>query len=417
MPNDLSTLPAAFGASAAALAALDPNWNPQGNSEFSGGIRRGYAIISLKGKTWKTTYQGVERVVTRPDDGTPAAALQVVIIAATADLAKVYYKNEYVEGSDASPDCFSNDGIKPDRTVAAPVHPNCAACPMNVWGAKVTAQGKNTKPCSDSKRLALLPLPQAGVVGDDALDALDNEALGGAMMLRLPAASLTELAQYDTMMRSAGFPIYALGTTLVFDTDAAFPRVMFKPVRPLTPDEFAVVIEHRDSIAVREMLGITQVGAPAIAGAASQAALPAPAAVDPAVAAHAAAQAAAQAAQAAEAERVRLAEAERVRLAAEALKVQQAAHAAAQAAAQAAAATGAGAGAPAPAAGRRARRAAVPDATPAAAPAAAVPEATIVTAPAAVAPMAAAPAAVAPSITAATIDDLDDVLAGVLSNA
>ena len=41
-----------------ALAALDPKWNSD-ESSFASGIRRGFAVISLKGKVWRIVHQGV----------------------------------------------------------------------------------------------------------------------------------------------------------------------------------------------------------------------------------------------------------------------------------------------------------------------------------------------------------------------
>lgn len=400
MSNELA-LPAAFGASASALAALDPNWNPSGPSEFSGGIRRGFAVISLKGKTWRIIYQGVDRPVTRPDDGTAAAALQVIVVASTPDLSKVYYKGEYVEGSDSPPDCFSNDGIKPDRSVQTPVNPMCATCPMNVWGSKTTAQGKATKACSDSKRLAILPLPQPGVVGDDALDIIDNEAYGGAMMLRLPAASLAEIAAYDSFIRSAGFPMYAVGTQLSFDMESAFPKVMFKPVRPLTPDEFAVVMEYRDSPVVRDMLGIS-----APQGAAQAPAQPQAQTVDPAVEAAAQAKAKAEAEARAQAQAKAEAEARVQAQAKAAAEAKAAADALAEAERLRAAAGPVVGAAPAASGGRRARRATNGGDAPAAAPVAVLAN-----------PTPAPVAATAPAAATATIAELDDVLNGILGGA
>ena len=361
MANEI-VIPAAFG-NASALAKLDPNWNTK-QSEFSGGIRKGFAVVSLRGKVWRITHQGVERVVTRQDGSNdPASSLGVVLIAAGSDLAKVYYAGGYQDGSNEAPDCFSNDGIKPDRGATAPQAVACAACPHNVWGSKVTEQGKPTKACSDSKRLAVLPLPQPGVTGDDALDALDNEMFGGPMLLRVPAASLVDLAQCDATLRAAGVPIYAAGINLSFDVNAPFPKIVFKPVRPLTEAEFEVVLEHRASDQTREIIG----GNTGNAAGGAAPALPTPAAPQPDP--NAAAQAAAKA-----------------KADAEAAAAAQAAQAAAQAPAAA------------PVAGRRARRAAAP---------------AVDAAPAQAAPVAAqAPAGVAS--VAAGAADIDDVLNSLL---
>jgi hypothetical protein len=392
MANDL-VIPPAFG-NAAALARLDPNWNTQ-QSEFSGGIRKGFAVISLRGKVWRITHQGVERVVTRMDGSNdPASTLNVVLIAAGSDLAKVYYAGGYQDGSNDAPDCFSNDGIKPDRGSTTPQATACAMCPHNVWGSKTTENGKPTKACSDSKRLAVLPLPNDALKGDDALDALDNEMFGGPMLLRVPAASLVDLAQCDATLRAAGIPLYAAGLGLSFDLNAPYPKIVFKPIRPLTEAEFEVVLEHRTSDQTREIIGGFGSG-----GAADAAAPVAPVAPQPDPNAAAAAQAAAQAK--AQAEAAAAQAAAQAKAQAEAAAAQAAMQAATQAAAQ-------NAQAPAPTGGRRARRGG-------AAPVAATPVAGMAAPePAAAAPVTAPqPAAAAP--VAATAGDIDDVLDGLLN--
>src|SRR6478736_243413 len=131
--------------------------------ELGGGITGGFAVISYKGKTWKTKYRGDERLITRNDvvgDGSkdPAASIEVVIIKASPHISKIYYEKGFTEGDMAPPDCWSVNGLAPDPAASKKQSPSCASCPKNVFGSKISDNGSKGKACADSKRLAVVPL-------------------------------------------------------------------------------------------------------------------------------------------------------------------------------------------------------------------------------------------------------------------
>jgi hypothetical protein len=243
---------------AQALAALDPTWDQK--SEFSAGIRRSFAVISVRGKVWRVVHQNVSRPVTRPGTNEPASSLEVILVTSTAGVSKVYYAGNYVEGSDDPPTCFSHDGVKPDRSVQEPQASMCAVCPMNDWGSKVTEQGKKTKACADSKRLAILPAGGESLPEAERINVLMNQVFGGPMLLRVPAASMSELAAYDGSMGQMGFKLHAIVTRMTFDIEAAYPKIKFEPVRPLSVAEFQEVLKWRDSAQVKDMLNSEDTG-------------------------------------------------------------------------------------------------------------------------------------------------------------
>ena len=250
MSNQL-TIPASFQ-DAQALAALDPSW--QEKSAFSAGIRRGFAVMSIRGKVWRVQHQGESRPVTSPGTQHPAPFVDVVLVDATPGLSKVYYSGAYVEGSDEAPACFSHDGEKPDSSVQPPQASACSLCPHNVWGSKVTENGKQTKACADSKRVAILPAAHESSDEATKLSLLQNEALGGPMLLRIPAATMTDLATFDAQMGQMGFKLHAMVTRMSFDIETAYPKIKFEPVRPLTVAEFQKILDWRASAQVRDML-------------------------------------------------------------------------------------------------------------------------------------------------------------------
>jgi hypothetical protein len=81
----------------------------------------------------------------------PVTELEGVIIHArkqNAYYAKPYNKNEVVP-----PDCFSNDGVKPDAGAKAPQHATCNGCPKAEFGTNSMGSGKA---CRNMKPLYLL---------------------------------------------------------------------------------------------------------------------------------------------------------------------------------------------------------------------------------------------------------------------
>lgn len=200
----------------------------QGTTEaddLSAGVSGGFAVMSFRGSRWKIKYQGEEHPILN-SDGDPVASLEAVILKANPHITKNYYEQGYTEGAAEAPDCFSLDGITPDAGVENPQSQTCARCPKNVFGSRITPAGKKAKACQDNRRLAIVP----------AAD-LENDTFGGPMLLRIPAASLAELALMGKNLKARGFPYNAVTVRIGFDMDVSYPKLTFRPVRPLTDDE------------------------------------------------------------------------------------------------------------------------------------------------------------------------------------
>jgi len=224
--------------------------NKKVEDDLSAGVSTGYGIISYRGKVWRTKFRGEETNLMREDGDGPRSSIEVVILKAAGHLSKIYYKDGYKEGSTESPDCYSNNGVTPDINSKAKQSNTCAACPMNAWGSRITPAGKPGKACSDSKRAVVVPLAD-----------LTNEVYGGPMLLRIPAASLQDLAQYGQKMGSMGYPYYAIGTRISFDTKEAFPKFVFNAIRPLTDPEADQIIALREDPRVGRILSESEVAA------------------------------------------------------------------------------------------------------------------------------------------------------------
>jgi hypothetical protein len=200
------------------------------NAAAKQGVQESFAVISVRGKNWRIKYRGEEELVAGAD-GSPLQKLPVVIIGVSPNISKQWYDSGYTEGSDAAPDCFSVNGVSPDAASPKKQNPTCAACPKNVFGSRVTAEGKKAKACADSRRIAVVPL------GD-----IENEVYGGPMMLRLPATSLPSLKRYVEMIERKGASLEAVATAMRFDYDVAYPKVEFEALGWLTQEQAIEVV-------------------------------------------------------------------------------------------------------------------------------------------------------------------------------
>ena len=201
----------------------------------------GFPTVSIKGKVF-TLKRGDEKTLITNADDEPARSLEVVILKAGPagdKLAKVYYKDGYVDGSDAKPLCYSNDGVAPGINAQEPQCKTCAACPHNVWGSKITEAGKKTKACSDSKRLVIAP---AGQVNDP-------------MLIRVPADSLKALTAFGQQLAKRGVPYQAVVAKIGFDYSVAHPALTFKPVGFVDEGTLGEIKEAMESDLVKRICG------------------------------------------------------------------------------------------------------------------------------------------------------------------
>lgn len=173
-------------------------------------------VLSIRGRVFRFKYQGNEDPVV-DQNGYALPYLDVIIVKGNPNLSKIFYPAAFVEGNDDPPTCFSLDGVAPDATVVQKQALTCGACQHNIWGSKVTPQGRPTKSCADGRRLAIVP----------AYDPM-NQRFGGPALLRIPPASLGELAAYSNMLASAQAHYFAVVTRISFDQAEAYPKLVFQ---------------------------------------------------------------------------------------------------------------------------------------------------------------------------------------------
>lgn len=183
----------------------------------------GFPVMSIKGKQFNLKKNGAVETLMNPNDPDEVAtSINVVILKANPNLSKVWYAKGYVEGSDAKPDCFSNDGVAPDPSVERPQAKKCSICPKNEWGSKLSEDGKKGKACGDSRRLA--------IANPDAIDE--------PILLRCPPATLKPLAEYGSELAKRNIPYSAAVTKIGFDREASSPKLTFRLIGFITEDQY-----------------------------------------------------------------------------------------------------------------------------------------------------------------------------------
>ena len=211
-------------------------------NDLGAGISGGFAVVGYKGKTWSVRRAGEDEILMRDDGDGPRSSIDVAIVSSAKVLSKTWYEKGYVEGSSAPPDCWSGNGVTPNPTSPKLQSPTCATCPRNIWGGKITENNKRTKECGDAKRMAV-------VFVDDIVEEGTQP-----MLLRTPAASLSDLSSYGTEISKLGYPYYSVVTKITFNPEESYPKFMFTAVRPLTDEEAEKVMEMRGEALVDRIL-------------------------------------------------------------------------------------------------------------------------------------------------------------------
>lgn len=214
------------------------------NSDLTAHAGGGFPVISIKGKVFAIVRDGERKVLPNPKDpDSPATAIDVVILKANKGTSKVFYAKGYVEGTSEKPDCFSNDGTKPDSSIESPQSKNCAVCKWNQWGSKISESGSKGKACQDSVRMAIATANQ----------------INDPYLLRVPPASIRALGEYGQMLAKRGVAYNLVVTKIGFDMEAPNPKLTFKPVGMIDEQTFNQVQETIDSPVVGQILGASVV--------------------------------------------------------------------------------------------------------------------------------------------------------------
>jgi hypothetical protein len=179
---------------------------------------------------------------------TPTNKLEVVIVNASKHVSRTFYAKAWDPKADAAPpDCWSNDGEKPDPSVKEPQSASCIGCQQDINGS---GQG-NTKACRKNRRIAV---------------ALASDLDGDVYQMTLQSKSIfydmkdpgdlehMPFNQYAKYVGSQGYNLNTLVTEMRFDEDSTVGKLFFRPVRFLEKHEWDVAVKQGDSAAAKNAI-------------------------------------------------------------------------------------------------------------------------------------------------------------------
>ena len=156
---------------------------------------------------------------------------EAIIVNMLPKVSRIYYKDKFDPNKEATlPNCWSNQGDKPEAGALDKQHSNCAYCPMNVKGS-----GDNGgKACRFQRRIAIM---------------LAGDTSGDIYQFNIPAKSLFgkgsgnehPFESYIKFLLSNREAPDTVMTKISYDLDADSMELLFTPVRSLTDEEFDLV--------------------------------------------------------------------------------------------------------------------------------------------------------------------------------
>ena len=197
-----------------------------------GGVGTSTKRISIKGGVFRLLAGGKE--IAAIDE----RFLDVIIVKAAPKVSRIFYAKSYDGDNITGPDCWSNDGERPDASAENKQASTCMSCPQNIAGS---GQG-NSRACRYQQRLAVV---------------LENNIEGDVLQLTLPATSVFGKEDGDKRplqafarnlaMQNPPISPEMIVTRMKFDTKAEAPKLHFAPNRWLTPEEYEIVKAQGES--------------------------------------------------------------------------------------------------------------------------------------------------------------------------
>lgn len=212
------------------------------NAALVAGVSSGFPSVSIKGKVFHLVRGDDRTLITKPGEDDPAASIEVVLLNANPNLSRTYYAKSYEEGSDAKPDCYSNDGKTPAADSGNPQAKSCATCPHSQYGSRISDNGTKGWACANFRRMAIA-MPSA---------------LDDPMLIRVPGGSLKALVNYARELDGHGYQFNEVVTKIGFDYSVAHPALTFKAIAAIPEEHQAEVLEVAGNDLVAQIIGVQE---------------------------------------------------------------------------------------------------------------------------------------------------------------
>ena len=159
-----------------------------------------------------------------------------IVVGMLTNVSRIYYKEKFDPNKEATlPNCWSNNGDKPEAGASDPQHGNCADCPRNIKGS-----GENGgKACRYQRRVSLL---------------LEGDESGTVYQFNIPAKSLFgkgtgnihPFESYVKFLVNNNMSPDLVVTNISFDSNAETMELVFSPVREVSDAEYELVLAAQE---------------------------------------------------------------------------------------------------------------------------------------------------------------------------
>ncbi len=158
--------------------------------------------------------------------------LDVIIVDWLTEPSRKFYAGAYDKNAKATlPDCWSNDGVKPEASAKAPQAKSCMECPKNVKGSGSNGQGKA---CRYERRLAVL------VAGDSSGDIYQITVPGGSLFSN-NEGNRYGFEGYKKFLLANNAAPDTVVTSLIYDLETDTAKLWFKAASYLNVQQAAAV--------------------------------------------------------------------------------------------------------------------------------------------------------------------------------
>lgn len=214
-------------------------------SDLLGGLSGGRDRISVKNSRFRLIQNGQEVAVKNEP------FLDVIIVAASPAVSRIYYEGKFDPTVKAPPTCFSADGVSPHPESVKKQAANCASCKQNEKGSRIAEDGSKTRACSFKKRLAVV-LPGDPEQRVYQLDAAAMSIFGTGN----PTKGEFSLQEYGQKLALHSMRASAILTRLSLDLTASVPKLFFSPLDFLTEEQARAIDALAQTPAVKDIVTV-----------------------------------------------------------------------------------------------------------------------------------------------------------------
>ena len=164
-----------------------------------------------------------------------------LIVGVSDTMHRTWYGKDDVDFTE-SPDCWSNDGVKPDAEVEDAPSDSCVRCKYDIKGSG----SYNSKACKYSIRLAVM------LEGDES-HSLYQVILSSASIFGGGSIGKHPYQAYVKHLKKYKLGVTHVITEVKFDVEHFAARVLFRPLRAVTEEEYSVMSIARECSRTKEL--------------------------------------------------------------------------------------------------------------------------------------------------------------------